>query len=364
MRLTFYSAILLLFLASCGGKAIIFDDTKPIHLTEDLIIGERDTLIMLPGAKVMIDTGVNILAFGDVFIRGTAEKPVEIKASDPKFGWGEFRAKGECDQFIIEHAFIEEGQLFSYRTKNHFKNVVFKNHQQLEWNDALARFWEGSVLIEDCWSLGINRGEGFLLHDVEKPIVRNCEFTKIPDAIEYINCNDGQIIGNRFLFMKDDAIDQNSCKRTLIADNKILYVKDCGMELGSEKYGSSDSLIVRNNLFVGCLKGINVKESSFVIAEQNTFFKNEIGIEINTHADSSRASRLEVIRSVFKENKDDFLKVGNSQFSFFQSLSDSIALPGKENLTESVQFMDQEKNNYKIISENQLPNVGYTEENE
>ena len=351
-QLLFPLLILLGLFASCRGKAIVFDDTEVTRITEDLIIETRDSLVIKPGAEILIDTGVNILAYGTVLIQGTKEKPIKIKAIDPDFGWGEFRAKGECPKLIIENAEIEEGQFFSYRTDNYFKNVVFRSKQQLEWNDAIARFWHGSVLIENCRIEGINRGEGFLLHDVEKPIIRNSYFTKIPDAIEFINCNDGVISGNEFLFMKDDAIDQNSCKRTRIENNRIFYVKDCGMELGSEKFGSSDSLFVRNNLIVGCVKGIIVKESSKAILTQNTFYNNAIGIEINTPIDSSRMSNVEIYRSAFKENKTDFLKEGKTELSIAQSVSDSIPLPGKENIVSKFEFENIEKHNYKISSEN------------
>ena len=68
-KMKFYS-ILSLFLvvlfASCRGEAIIFDDSKPVHLTEDLIIGERDSLVINAGVKVVLDTGVNIIAYGTV----------------------------------------------------------------------------------------------------------------------------------------------------------------------------------------------------------------------------------------------------------------------------------------------------------
>jgi len=271
---------LVVFFASCRGEAIIFDDSEPVHLTEDLIINEGDSLVINEGAEVVLDTGVNIIAYGTVLIKGTEEKPILIKGSNSEFGWGKLWAKGECKELSIEHAIIENGQIMSYDTKNHFNKVQFKTNKQLEWDDAIARFWYGSVLIENSRVEGINKGEGFLLHNVEKPIIRKSVFTKIPDAVEYINCTDGKILDNLFLFMKDDAIDQNACKRTLIKGNQILYVKDCGMELGSERFGRSESLKVINNLIVGCPKGIVLKESSTAEIDRITFYDNQIALEV------------------------------------------------------------------------------------
>ena len=344
-----FGLLILALLSSCRGEAIVFDGANPIHLTEDLIINERDSLIINAGAKVVLDTGVNIIAYGVVRIKGTEEKPVTIKGSDSDLGWGKLWAKGECKELTIEHAIIENGQIMSYDTKNYFNHVQFKTHKQLKWDDAIARFWYGSVLIENGRIDGVNKGEGFLLHNVEKPIVRKNAFTKIPDAVEYINCNDGQILDNVFLYMKDDAIDQNSCKRTLIKGNQIFYVKDCGMELGSENFGSSESLQVVNNLIIGCPKGIVLKESSTAHFEQLTFYDNQIAVEILTPTDSARSSKATINRSVFIKNFENFRTEGNSVASFEQCLSDSIGLAGTTNLVGKINFENFEKHQYNLL---------------
>lgn len=341
---------LTLLLLGCKGEAIIFDAPDPIHISEELTIDEGDSLIINAGTVITIDTGVSIIARGNVFINGTEENPVIIKASDPKYGWGILRAKGECAQLTIHNAIIEDGQIMSYQTDNHFKNVQFKTQQQLAWNDAIARFWYGKVLIENCSIDGINRGEGFLLHNVQEPIIRNCSFRKIPDAIEYIDCGNGQIIGNHFQSMNDDAIDQNSCWNTLIKDNRIFDVKDCGMELGSEKFGSSRDLRVENNLIVGCKKGIIVKESSHAIIRNNTFFNNQIGIEVHTDADSTKVSQIEVTRCVIAGETNPILANARSAASLLQCLSNHDLPKGEKNLIAPVDFKNTKVANYTITS--------------
>ena len=343
-----------ILMVSCRGEALIFESPEPIHLTEDLEIGERDSLIIEAGTEVILDTGVNIIAYGDVIIRGTKEHPVHIHGSDPEHGWGILRAKGECDNLFIEHAIIEGGLIMSYQTNNYFNEVLFRNSRKLEWNEALARFWYGKVHLENCRLEGNNRGEGFLLHNVQEPHIHHCSFDKVPDAIEFIDCRNGRINNNHFQDMDDDAIDQNSCWNTLIENNRIFHVKDCGMELGSENFGSSDSLLVRNNLLVGCSKGIIVKESSFVMIEQSTFNNNGIGVEVHTPADSSRISRVEIRHSVISGDTNPILQNTRSKATLSQCLSNKELPSGEKNLLAPVEFKDPRMGNYGIIS-NEFP---------
>ena len=122
MRIIFFQMLILSILfASCRGKTVVFDDSEINRLTEHLIIETNDSLIIKPGAEILIDTGINILAYGPVLIQGTKERPVKIKASNPEFGWGELRAKGECPSLIIENAEIEEGSR-RYRATSHLRN--------------------------------------------------------------------------------------------------------------------------------------------------------------------------------------------------------------------------------------------------
>jgi len=335
--------------------------TKQLRIVEEFIIPKGDSLVLGPGSEVLIDSGLNIIAYGDVIIRGTKNNPVHIKGTEES-GWGVLSAKGSCQNFIIHHAVIENGRITSYQSNNHFKNVLFKNNQPLVWNDALARFWFGVVLIENCTAEGINKGEGFLLHNVQHPDIRNCTFRKVPDAIEYIDCKNGQIVGNYFEKSNDDAIDQNSCFNILIKDNQIFDAEDCGMELGSEKFGSCDSLKVFNNLIVNCRKGINIKESSSVVVEQSTFYNNKISIDVNTPEDSTRVSRVVINRSVF-EGKTKPIVANNRSETVVSNCLSSVLLPSEnENKVAPIKFKNPDLKDFQIISL-EVQNIGFRPEN-
>ncbi|MDF1696437.1 MAG: right-handed parallel beta-helix repeat-containing protein [Saprospiraceae bacterium] len=339
-----------------------------VRIQDTFEIREGKELVIMPGSEITFSPGAIFIAHGNLTIEGTEDNPIVLIAEDPIEDHRIISAKSGCKIFKLRHTEIIDGLVTSYSTDNHFQYVTFRNTKQLKWDDAAARFWYGKILIEDCFVDWNNQGEGFLLHNVQSPLVQNCTFKKVPDAIEYIHCNNGQILGNHFEGMNDDAVDQNHCFNTLIKDNTFFNVKDKALELGSEKFGSSDSLFVINNLFVGCRVAVNVKESSFARIENATFFNNEISLDIYTDADSTRVSKAEMFRSVVV-NSDLPASVNPRSIAILgDCLSDESLPEGTNNLVGDIEFQDPTNNDFTIIS-NQFPaglnatSIGYQDPN-
>lgn len=346
----------LLFL-SCGEDStgpMMNEDTIVldglIRIQDTFEIREGKELIIKPGSEITFSPGAIFVAHGNLFIEGTEDNPIKLIAEEPIEDHRIITAKSGCKIFNLKHTEVIDGLITSYSTDNHFRYVTFRNSKQLKWDDAVARFWYGSILIEDCNVEWNNQGEGFLLHNVQSPMVRNCTFDKVPDAIEYIHCKNGNIIGNHFQNMNDDAIDQNHCFNTMIKDNTFFNVKDKALELGSEKFGSSDSLFVINNLFVDCRVAVNVKESSFARVENATFYNNEISLDIHTHEDSMRVSKAEMFRSVVIQS-DLHASVNPRSIAIIgDCLSDETALEGTNNVISTVDFNDPDNFDFTITS--------------
>lgn len=321
-----------------------------VRIQDTFEIREGKSLRIMPGAEVTFSPGAIFVAHGNLFIEGTEEKPIRLIAEDPIEDHRIITTKSGCKIFTLKHTEVIDGLITSYQTDNHFRYVTFKNSKKLKWNDAVARFWYGSILIEDCIVDWNNEGEGFLLHNVVEPVIQNCIFKSVPDAIEYLHCQSGKILGNHFQDMSDDAVDQNHCFNTLIKDNAFYNVKDKALELGSERFGSSDSLFVINNLFVGCRVALNVKESSYARVENATFYNNEISIDIHTHEDSTRVSKAEIFSSVVI-NSDLPASVNPRSIAIISDCVSDEALPnGTNNIVSDIQFKDPSNNDFTIIS--------------
>jgi len=364
--LLFLILILAIGISSCSEDENEIDENLIImegivQIQDTFEIQEGKTLLIKPGAVVTFSPGAIFVAHGDLTIEGTEEEPIQLIAEDPIEDHRIITAKSGCKVFTLKHTEVINGLITSYNTDNHFQYVTFRNDQGLKWNDAVARFWFGRVLIEDCTVDWNNQGEGFLLHNVQSPLVQNCTFIKVPDAIEYIHCKNGYILGNYFEGMGDDAIDQNHCYKTLIKDNVFYKVKDKALELGSERFGSSDSLFVINNLFVDCRVALNVKESSFARVENATFYNNEISIDIHTHEDSTYISKAEIFRSVVIQSDLPASVNPRSIAIIGDCLSDEPLPDGTNNIVSSVEFKDPMNNDFTIINA-ELP-AGLTVEN-
>ena len=321
-----------------------------VRIQDTFEIREGKELLIRPGSEITFSPGAIFVAHGNLYIEGTEDMPIRLIAEDPIGDHRIITAKSGCKIFNLKHTEVIDGLITSFSTDNHFRYVTFRNSKSLEWNDAVARFWFGSILIEDCIVDWNNQGEGLLLHNVQSPIVQNCTFKKVPDAVEYIHCKNGSILGNHFEDMNDDAIDQNHCYNTLIKDNTFYNVKDKALELGSESFGSSDSLFVINNLFVDCRVAVNVKESSFARVENATFYNNEISLDIHTAEDSTRVSKAEMFRSVVI-GSDLPASVNPRSIAILSDCLSDKALPdGTNNVVSMVEFNDAENNDFSIIS--------------
>lgn len=325
-----------------------------VNIIDTFVVKKGQQLVITPGTEVFFEPEATIIAEGDLHIVGTPDNLIRLTVENPAGNHRLLDAKGSCENFTLAYTELTNGLITSFQTKNHFHHVTFRNNQQLVWNDAVARFWNGQILIEDCTVDWNNQGEGFLLHDVKAPIIRNCTFSKVPDAVEYIGCSDGEISGCRFEKMTDDAIDQNNCIHTLIKDNEFYQVKDRALELGSENFGSSESLLVVNNLFVDCKVAINVKEASSAIIENATFYNNKISLELLNTTDDSALSQATISKSVFVGGETHLNTSDHTRLTATTCMSDQVLLEGELNIKVPVTFLDATKQDFTIIS-NEFP---------
>ena len=309
----FYLILSTLVLIQCGlnePPLIIDKANSPHFLDADLYIPHNQHLIIEAGVELIISDSINIVVDGNLSINGTAEEPTIIKGVTEQPGWGQIQMLKSADNLTITHTTIRDGTIKSYRTKNYLSNVHFINKQDVNWRWALARFELGDLLLENCTALGVNKAEGFLVHIIDNPIVRNCTFTDVPDAVEYINCQDGIISNNTFNGGGDDAIDLNGCIETRIEYNYIDGYNSAGIEIGSEQLGRSINIKTLENKISNCNLGVYLKEASSVEMTRDSFFENNIALDISTPADSLDMSSAIVNQCHFSENQEN-IKIDN-----------------------------------------------------
>jgi|GEM_PF-1745564 len=313
---------------------------SPFYIVADTTIERGDTLLLSAGAELFMGNHVNVQVKGVLRIKGDPMNRAYVRPINPGIGWGEFKIYIHVDSLLVENAFIEDGRFLSFESVNYFNNVEFVNNQNLVWNAAISRFIRGQLHIENCKIYGSNKGEGFLVHSIENPRVVHSYFNAIPDAIEYLNCNNGRISNCQFFDMIDDAIDLNHCYKTVIDSNLIVNVGNRGMEIGSENNGSSLEIEVFRNVLVNCEEGINFKEGSTGSIRNNTFYRNQKAITIVADGRPNAGSSVGIVNCIFDENQMAIYKDDSSTFSVDYSSSSSHLLIGEENLFAYPRFND------------------------
>lgn len=349
-----------LVIASCKKEEPLLPPTEDIVFSGDMII--TDTISTEVGEKVIIKPGTNLtfgpegllIVNGELIAIGKPDSLIsffgDINAPDQlilKTGW-------DATNIHLKHVVITDGLVRSLADDNLLQHVKFVNTKQLKWDSALIRLWFGNMTIEDCEAYGNNRGEGILAHNMIEAVVQRCRFEKVPDAVEFIDINNGLITDNIFIDNADDAIDQNSCVGTTISNNEFYGTHDRALELGSENYGSSRNLVIHNNLFVDCNTAISLKESSDATITNATFYSNTRSIDVQTPSDSLRLSQVTLNRSIFIQESTPIRTDHRSTVSLSNCLSDLVLFEGENNVTGSVTF-DIDANRQISVSSDAYP---------
>ncbi|NQU31680.1 MAG: right-handed parallel beta-helix repeat-containing protein [Bacteroidetes bacterium] len=345
------------------NAAIVFSkDNSPYNITEDIVITNNDTIIISAGTTLIISPSINITTNGAILIFGVPEDPVLLLPEFEGIGWGKIEINCPGKTSIINNASIVDGTIFSQYCDMALDNATFINNQNLAWNNPVVFVINASVKIVNSSIYGNNTGEGFQMLNSETVIVKNCFFSKIPDAVELTNITGGYVSHNWFENILDDAIDLNNCTNTIIDSNIIINAVDRGIELGSENNGNSENIIVRRNVLVGCGIGIILKEESYGQVINNTFYGNNIGVSCIEDNGNKTGSFMNVQNCIFYNSiESDVFKDLNSTLITDYCISNSEVLPGEHNIFGDPLFINAAGNDFNLQENSPCINAGNPE---
>jgi len=324
-----------------------------VLITERMYIEEDEVLSIAPGSTIRFAPGAKLESFGPISIVGTENEPITLISEDNINDHWIIEPWTSAGTFELMHTYVINGLITTHNTDCHFKNVNFFNNKDLEWNSACTRFWKGEILIEDCVMDWNRKGEGFLVHNIHQPVVRNCTFKKVNDAVEFISCTDGVIRNCSFLSNSDDAIDLNDCDDILITNNEFYDTKNRALEIGGDVGGNSINIKVINNLFVDCKIAVNVKDNSDATVENITVVGTETGLEIIHEDNDGLTSNADVYNSVIVDTRwPTYTK--ESTLALTNCMSEDDLPSGTNIMKAAVEFADTSMNDYRIIS-NEFP---------
>ncbi len=345
-----------------NGAVIFTKSDSPYKIETDLMITNGDSIIIEPGSILIISPDVHIITNGVVLINGSYDEQVSILPEVEGIGWGKIDINCHNKTSLINNANIIDGSVHSRNCDMQLDNVTFINNQTLPWNNPILFIIDASANIKNSSIYGSHTGEGFQMLNSENVLVKNCFFSKIPDAVELTNITGGYISHNRFENILDDAIDLNNCTNTIIDSNIIINAADRGIELGSENNGNSENIIVKRNVLIGCKVGIILKEESYGHIINNTFYGNNIGVKCIEDNGTKVGSFMNVQNCIFSNSvESDAVHDLNSTIVTNYCLSNKEALVGTSNIFDDPCFKNSSDDDFSLMAKSPCIDAGNPE---
>jgi hypothetical protein len=339
---------------------------SPYTLSEDLIIPAGIALTIQPGVTINMPALRNIRVQGILNIAGTAAQKVTISGRNGD-RWGAISLENGSGPSNFAHLIVRgatkgyDPALYNSAITGRYATLVadFIDVQECDFTIYL---YGGSCTLRDSVFHSDYTGDG--IH-VKKgaALIQRCTIrgNNAPDtdAIDLDGVDNGIVEDchiYRFQGSNSDGVDiGEACNNALLQRNMIYFNSDKGFSVGQ---GSTVTL--RKNLIVGCNLGVGIKDyGSTVTLDQNTFVACNTGIamyEKNFGGGGGSATMTNTIIS-----KSDLAPVTVDSFSALTAsynLSDTIAIPGANNLLIDPLFVDTAVLNFQLQATSPAINAG------
>ncbi|MGJ8643033.1 MAG: lamin tail domain-containing protein [Luteolibacter sp.] len=332
----------------------------------DLIIPSGFSLSLGSGSQLLVPVGKNIRVQGALNVSGSTEAPVVIAGRNGA-QWGGISFEETTVTSTLSHLVISQANKGYEPTRyiaaiSALNSTLVLDHLTIT-ECGLPIFARGgsttllnSTLYTPHTGDCINVKGGYAE-------TRNCIFlgNNVPDtdAIDYDSVDNGIIANNRiyrFQGSNSDGIDVGEeCQNLLIEENLIYYNSDKGISVGQ-----GSTIIARKNLIVGCTLGIGIKDaSSHADIDQNTFVKNDIGIDIYEKNFGGGGGSATITNTIFSKSGTTALQIDSlSSGTINYSLSDTTAFSGNGNILADPEFVDPSILNFQLQINSPAINAG------
>jgi hypothetical protein len=327
-------------------------------LDSDLIIPRGMTLTIPAGVTLLMPAGRHLRVQGALNVAGSAESPVRLVGREGA-RWGGLSFENPDLPSELHHVVIRQATrgadpvAFPYALSGLNAQLLIE-HLDLEQCDGPIFCRGGSIVLRhsrlhtpytgDC--INVKRGAA---------ITEDCDFigNNAPDtdAIDYDGVVGGVVRNcriHRFQGPNCDGIDiGEEARDILIENNRIYFNSDKGVSVGQ-----GSTVILRNNLVVGCALGVGVKDAgSRAIVDQNTFVGCAIGVDVYEKNFGVGGGSAFVTNTIFSRSGIVPAQVDSlSQLVVSYSLSDTVGItgPGAGNRSANPLFVAPEQLDFSL----------------
>ena len=227
-----------------------------IEVTDDLIFSKNTLVHIAPGTTFTLEADASIFFYGQVQANGSKDKYIRFIAKEQDKPWGSIVIQGESTSGSqLSYIDIKHGSITS-RNLIHYPG-------QLNIHDS------EDFKISEC-TIGSNfKGDDSVHIAYSSGHINNCLFYNArSDALD-IDISKVTVSNNLFINSGNDALDLMTSTMT-VKENLFIGAGDKCISTGEWSNGT-----FVDNLFYHCNIGIEVKDQSYVYADQLIFIDNQ-----------------------------------------------------------------------------------------
>lgn len=330
---------------------------SPYGITSDLIVPSGVTLTIDAGVTLEMSQAVNIRVMGTLNIQGTAGEKVNIRG-ERGATWGGISFEEPTTASTLTHLIVrnasrgKEPTIYPAGIAGLNAEVIIDFLDIAEGRGPLF-FRGGSTILRDSiiniplTGDGINVKQG-MAETYRTTFTGNNSVDT--DAIDYDGVTNGIIQDCRiynFRGFNSDGIDTGEqCVNVLIEGNTIFYNSDKGVSVGQ-----GSSVVMRNNIIVGCAQGVGVKDyGSTILVDQCTFVDCAEAVTSFEKNFGKGGGDVTVTNTIFSGCD---IPVSSDRFSTLvtsYSLSDTSILSGSNNLNTDPLFLNANELNFQLAA--------------
>ncbi|KKW29933.1 MAG: hypothetical protein A3K06_00985 [Candidatus Doudnabacteria bacterium RIFCSPHIGHO2_01_52_17] len=255
------------------------------RIEKTVVVPKGLKLRVAPDVTLRLASGVSIISYSPVEMVGTVSQPIVLTSLDAGRPWGTFGVVSAGSESVFRNTIFRDG-------KDAYINGIFFI--------GMLSSYHSDILVESSQFSGAQGDDAINVKSAEATIIRNRFVNNSSDAVDLDFVKTGEVAANEFVRNGNDGVDLSGSS-VLVRDNYFEGSGDKGVSIGELSVNPK----IYNNVFNGCLIGVEVKDGSTPKIINNVFYRNQIGLNAYMKKPIFGGAIAQVYNSIIWENTED-----------------------------------------------------------